>query len=252
MSARYSSMRIAGESSEEPGDEPRGTAVPLGAHRPRTQRGLPRVNGATPAPPPPRPRENTAPQAPRMGARLRAVTNPPRETLPLERRPQYSDQTLSYEAQSLFPGLDLQPHRQQTTPLSPADLERLGLRRPESERTTQPNAPVARQAPTPLSARRTQATGHPPQMDTIPDTGPRARVIPLHPHLEPEPGSRPSVHPLARVVDLDLERARHENDPLRQSALLELSGLRTTSPLPWLIAGFSLGLGALALVLALT
>lgn len=198
------------------------------AARPTTRRGLPRVNAPTPAPPPPR--HDTAPQAPRLGFRLRAVTPLPRDTMPFSTD---TEATLSYDGQTLARGFDLEARRQSTMPLSSAELGRLGLR--ESQ--------AIRPAPRDSSERDTRPTFAANPTLPIPES---SNVVPL-----PSAGRPRADHPLMRAVDLDLDRARHENDPARQSALYELSGLSRPSILPWLIAGVGVGLGALGLVFGL-
>ena len=197
------------------------------ATQPNTQRGIPRVNVQSPPPNTPRhdtaphdttpqaPRHDTAPQAPRMGVRLRALTPPPRDTLPFSPDP---EATLSYDGQLLARGFDFEARRQSTMPLSSQELERLGFRDPRA----------------------------PSQRDTTPNELP-VNVIPLPTPLRPV-----NPHP---DMDLGRARHEHGPQPGRttiesQSALIELAKLRP-SPLPWVIAGIGAGFGALGLVLAL-
>jgi hypothetical protein len=200
---------------------------------PSTQRGLPRVNVPTTPPStsssqgggsrpsewhydsgPESSRRDTAPQAPRAGVRLRALTPPPRDTLPFSLDP---EATLSYDGQALARGFDYDARRQSTMPLSSQELARLGV------------------AVDPASSQSLS------QRDTLPVSLAAPNVVQL-------PSARRSG---ASGADLDLGLARHENDPLRQSALLELSGIRRTSPIPWIVAGLGVGIGALGVVLAL-
>lgn len=203
------------------------------ASSPSTQRGLPRVNAQTTPPRPPRhdtqPQgsgfRDTAPQAPpvphqtapRAGARLRAVTPPPRNTLPFD---PVTEGTLTYDGHSLARGFDFEARRQATMPLTPAELSRLGVRESQVVRAAQ--RPVRRS-----------------ERDTQPNELPASNVVQL---------------PLARhhgPVDLDLGVARHENDATRQSALIELAGLQKRSLLPWIVAGLGAGFGAVGVALAL-
>lgn len=188
---------------------------------PNTQRGLPRVNVPTTPPGPSRhdtapqgSRRDTTPQAPRAGFRLRALTPPPRETLPFSPDP---EATLSYDGHALARGFDFEARRLSTMPLSPHELERLGV----AETTTPTLESLASRA-------------------TLPVSMPPSNVIPL-------PTARTRG---LREIDLDLGLARHENDPQRQSALLGLSGIRTRNTLPWIIAGLGVGFGALGLAVA--
>lgn len=203
------------------------------AASPSTQRGLPRVNAQTTPPSAPRhdttPQgstyRDTAPQAPpvphqalaRSGARLRAVTPPPRDTLPFN---PLNEGTLSYDGHTLARGFDFEARRQATMPLTPSELSRLGIRESQAVRPDRP---------TPRSERVTQ-----------PNELAVDNVVQL-PVARREPGP----------VDLDLGIARHENDPVRQSALLELAGVGRRPLLPWIIAGVGAGFGAVGGVLAL-
>lgn len=203
------------------------------AASPSTQRGLPRVNAQTT--PPSAPRHDTTPQgsgfrdtapqappvphqtAPRAGARLRAVTPPPRNTLPFD---PLTEGTLTYDGHSLARGFDFEARRQATMPLTPSELSRLGVRESQAVRPARP---------TPRSERATQ-----------PNELPVDNVVQL-PVVRREPGP----------VDLDLGIARHDNDPARHSALLDLAGVGRRSLLPWIIAGLGVGFGAFGVVLAL-
>ncbi len=241
MSVKYGSMRNAGQPLENVVG-----AVQSPPDRPHTQRGIPRVAVAPPTPTPAR-RENTEPQTPRLARRLKAVTPLPRDTLPFEMN---QEATLSYDGRALFGGLDFDDRRQQTMPLTPSELERLGGPSVQDRRRTQPNQPVGR-GPHPHA--------HPnDDSETGQHQRPAAKVI----QLRPQTGTYPSLpdsgpqhvgphrHPMAFAVDLDLGRARHDNDPARQSALLELSGLSKPNYVPWLFAGIGMGLGVFGLCFA--
>lgn len=238
MSVKYGSMRNAGQPLENISG-----SGPVTQDRPNTQRGIPRVVVPTPVPAPPR-RDNTEAQTPRLARRLKAVTPLPRDTLPFELN---QDATLSYDGRALFGGLDFDARRQQTMPMAPSEIERLGFHSNQDRRRTQPNQPVGR-GPQPSDP---STDDH----ETGQHARPAAKVIPLRPHTgshtsiaEPAPQrAAPQRHPMAFSVDLDLERARHDNDPLRQSAIFELSGLAKRNYLPWLFAGIGMGLGVFSL-----